>query len=47
MPPVRMRVNAALAIRMVATIDARRSPEDRSRVATAHATSATLNTGIA
>src|SRR5439155_17162828 len=46
-PPVRTRVNIAQARRMVATIQARRGPLERRRLATAQATRARLRTGIA
>ena len=47
MPPVRRSVNTPHASRMAATIDARRGPLERRRLATAQATRARLRTGIA
>ena len=47
MPPVRRSVHAPHASRMVATIDARRGPSERRRLATAQATKARLRTGMA
>ena len=47
MPPVRTSVNTPQASRMAATIDARRGPLERRRLAAAEATSARLKTGMA
>ena len=47
MPLVRMSVNVPHASTMAATIDARRGPLERPRLATAHATRARLRTGMA
>ncbi len=47
MPPVRTSVNTPHASRMAATIDARRGPLERRRLATAQATKARLRTGMA
>jgi hypothetical protein len=47
MPPVLRSVSTPHASRMAATIDARRGPLERRRLATAHDTKARLRTGMA
>ncbi len=47
MPPVRTSVKTPHASKMAAAIDARRSPFERRRLATADATNARLKTGMA
>src|SRR5215468_4889410 len=46
-PPVRRSVNTPHASRMVPTIEARRGPLDKRRLATAQHTKARLRTGMA